>query len=228
MGWGWPFLSNNDTSARDGGSREEAQKNIVGAPDHTRSDARSRKEKEDTELEELIKSFSAPQSASPRSITAPTPAIGGVAPTIDQLQTQTQTQPTPEHETLSEGRRVFPDGTVDISPDAMHPRTMSCRQAFDQAFYCQSFGGKFNDVYRYGGLQSCNEQWDAFWFCMRTRTLPSAEKEGQVREYYKKRDERRRERFGSSEDVWQVRTKSVERAFWKDPDEAEEESRVKE
>lgn len=97
---------------------------------------------------------------------------------------------------------------------------MSCRQAFDQAFYCQSLGGKFNDLYRYGGVRSCSEQWDQFWFCMRIKGLGDKEKEHAVAEWYGEREERvKRDRGGSSEDVWSLRETPVLKAFWKDPDE---------
>ena len=110
--------------------------------------------------------------------------------------------------------------TLDITPKALYPRTMSCRQAFDQAFYCQSLGGKFNDLYRYGGIRSCSPQWSQFWFCMRVRTLSDKEREHQTAEWYESREDRiKKERAGSSEDVWELRTEPVKKAFWKDPDE---------
>lgn len=119
--------------------------------------------------------------------------------------------------------RMLPDGTLNIHPSALYPRTMSCRQAFDSAFYCQSLGGKFNDIYRFGSLQSCSEQWGAFWFCMRTKSLPKAEKEAQIADYYAKREERRKREFGSSEAIWDVREKPIVRAFGRDPDALDEE-----
>ncbi|TKA45115.1 hypothetical protein B0A54_04211 [Friedmanniomyces endolithicus] len=102
---------------------------------------------------------------------------------------------------------------------------MSCRQAFDHAFYCQSLGGKFNSLYRYGRLEGCSEQWGAFWFCMRIRTMGQGEgKEAAVRGYYAEREAKRRgERGAGSEEVWGVRTRMVERAFGRDPDEGVEE-----
>jgi len=57
------------------------------------------------------------------------------------------------------------------------PTEMSCRQAFDAAFYCQSLGGQFNNLYRYGGIRSCSENWKDFWFCMRTKSYPPELKE---------------------------------------------------
>lgn len=114
--------------------------------------------------------------------------------------------------------RILPDGSLDISPEAIYPRTMSCRAAFDQAFYCQSVGGKFNDIYRYGQLRQCSEQWAAFWFCMRTRTLPDKQKAVHIKDHYMQRDEERRKKFGNSEDVWEIRKTAVTRAFERDPD----------
>ncbi|KAK0366024.1 hypothetical protein LTR94_004631 [Friedmanniomyces endolithicus] len=121
--------------------------------------------------------------------------------------------------------RLNSDGTTNIHPTALYPRTMSCRQAFDHAFYCQSLGGKFNSLYRYGRLEGCSEQWGAFWFCMRIRTMGQGEgKEAAVRGYYAEREEKRRgERGAGSEEVWGVRTRAVERAFQRDPDEVVEE-----
>lgn len=163
------------------------------------SPAQTKEEKADAELEALIKSFAAEANDGK--------ATAEVAP-----------QQSKESKPVEEPSRILPDGSLDISPDAIYPRTMSCRQQFDQAFYCQSLGGKFNDIYRYGHLNSCSEQWGAFWFCMRTRTLPDKEKTEAIKNFYKDRDERRKEERGSSEDVWEIRKVAVPRAFWKDPD----------
>ena len=53
---------------------------------------------------------------------------------------------------------------------------------------------------------------------MRIRTLPGTEQEEKVKEYYRGRDEKRKKEWGSSEEVWDIRSKPVERAFWRDPD----------
>lgn len=106
--------------------------------------------------------------------------------------------------------------TSSISPEALYPTEMSCRQAFDSAFYCQSPGGQFINVYRYGGLRDCGESWAAFWFCMRTKGYPDVERQRRIREFYRQRD--RKYRIGpSSEDVWDMRTKPVLNAFSKTP-----------
>lgn len=98
-------------------------------------------------------------------------------------------------------------------PEQLLPKTMSCRIAFDEAFYCNSFGGRFNDLYRYGTLRSCSENWNNFWFCMRTRGYPHKEKEAAIQEHYRKKERMKYARdLGkeSSEDVWKSREKKLE------------------
>lgn len=93
--------------------------------------------------------------------------------------------------------------------DSLYPTTMSCREAFDAAFYCQSMGGKFNDVYRYGGIQSCSDHWKSFWFCMRSKSYPDEQRGNMIRDHYKKKD--LKYKLGpSSEDIWESRDKKVE------------------
>ncbi|KAF2770800.1 hypothetical protein EJ03DRAFT_388606 [Teratosphaeria nubilosa] len=159
----------------------------------------SREEKADAELDAFLKSLESPTGAAATN----EPAHNHIEPDTPKPAT---------HD------RLLPDGSLNIHPDALYPVTMSCRQAFDQAVYCQSLGGKFNDIYRYGQLKDCGEHWGAFWFCMRNRTLPAKDKEHQIREYYRLRDEKRKKEFGSSENIWDIREKPVERAFWRDPD----------
>ncbi|KAL8857797.1 MAG: hypothetical protein Q9178_005697 [Gyalolechia marmorata] len=101
-----------------------------------------------------------------------------------------------------------------ITPSHLLPSTMSCRTAFDSAFYCQSLGGQFMNVYRYGNLRDCREQWSQFWFCMKTNRgfLGDEERENRVREHYRLRE--LKYKVGpSSEDVWAPRTKMVKGAF---------------
>jgi hypothetical protein len=83
---------------------------------------------------------------------------------------------------------------------------MSCRAAFDSAFYCSSLGGHFNDIYRYGQLRSCSEQWNDFWFCMRTKNSYSGPevKERLIQERYAEKEKKLKE-GPNSEDVWRRR-----------------------
>ena len=89
---------------------------------------------------------------------------------------------------------------------------MSCRSAFDYAFFCQSFGGQFVNVYRYGELRSCSEHWDNFWLCMKTRTWSDGARKKAVRDHYRKKAIKYKT-GPSSEDVWDLRTEPVRNAF---------------
>jgi hypothetical protein len=82
-------------------------------------------------------------------------------------------QPPPSH-------NVLPKPTNLTLEEELLPTEMSCRQAFDAAFYCQSLGGQFNNLYRYGNIRSCSENWKDFWFCMRTKSYTPEQKEGEI------------------------------------------------
>ncbi|KAL3466571.1 hypothetical protein BJX64DRAFT_231421 [Aspergillus heterothallicus] len=99
-----------------------------------------------------------------------------------------------------------------IAPDSLYPDTMSCRSAFDYAFFCQSLGGQFVNVYRYGELRSCSEHWENFWMCMKTRTFSEKEKSRLIRDHYRKKAIKYKT-GPSSEDVWEVRMEPVKNAF---------------
>ncbi|RAL67577.1 hypothetical protein DID88_008332 [Monilinia fructigena] len=98
------------------------------------------------------------------------------------------------------------------------PTTMSCRTAFDAAFYCQSLGGQFNNLYRYGTARDCSESWSDFWFCMKTRTYADNEKAKLIKARWFEREKRKygdpedknRELGKSSEDVWKGREQRLE------------------
>lgn len=115
-----------------------------------------------------------------------------------------------------------------ITPTSLYPTEMSCRSAFDSAFYCQSLGGQFNNIYRYGTFRDCREQWSQFWFCIRTNKgfLGDEERESRIRDHYKLRE--MKYRIGpSSEDVWKPRTRMVETAFDGDLEAVEREEEMR-
>jgi hypothetical protein len=179
---------------------EEQRMRIFGRPSPTPQSSpptTTREQQADSELEAFLKEIGASETTTANPSSSPLTPAEPPKPLFPD--------------------RVRPDGTLDISPEAIYPRTMSCRAAFDQAFYCQSIGGKFNDIYRYGHLRQCSEQWGAFWFCMRTRTLPAHQKEKAISEHYAARDQRRKEE-ANSEDVWELRTTAVTEAFQRNPD----------
>jgi hypothetical protein len=80
-----------------------------------------------------------------------------------------------------------PQPPASIAPESLYPDSMSCRSAFDYAFFCQSFGGQFVNVYRYGELRSCSEHWDNFWLCMKARGMADEERKKVIRDHYRKK-----------------------------------------
>lgn len=220
MGW-WPFssgdISSNTTGQpenapapkRDFSLTDEQHQRIFGRPRQDHGSSSARDAQADSELSAFLREIGA--TPEPSGTTAATADA-----VVGEGSTQALAAPS-QPNTNADGRRIHPDGSLDITPEALYPRSMSCRQAFDQAFYCQSLGGKFNDIYRYGALQSCSEQWSAFWFCMRVRQYADKDKQEVIKEFYKDRDATRQQQFGSSEDVWEIRTKGVGKAFWRDP-----------
>ncbi|KAJ5641621.1 hypothetical protein N7490_005621 [Penicillium lividum] len=99
-----------------------------------------------------------------------------------------------------------------IAPESLYADTMSCRTAFDYAFFCQSFGGQFVNVYRYGELRSCSEHWDNFWLCMRTRGWSDELRRKTIRDHNRKKAIKYKT-GPSSEDVWDVRLDPAKESF---------------
>lgn len=99
-----------------------------------------------------------------------------------------------------------------IAPESLYADEMSCRTAFDYAFFCQSFGGQFVNVYRYGELRSCSEHWDNFWLCMKTRQWSDDLRKKAIRAHNRKKAIKYKT-GPSSEDVWDVRLEPARGAF---------------
>ncbi|KAJ1338263.1 DUF3128 domain-containing protein [Microdochium nivale] len=101
---------------------------------------------------------------------------------------------------------------LDPISESLLPTTMSCRQAFDTAFHCNSLGGQWTSVYRAGTVRSCSEHWDNFWFCMRARAYTGEVKDEAIRDYYRQRELVKY--YGqdkpNSTEVWEARTEKVE------------------
>ncbi|KAJ5794416.1 hypothetical protein N7457_001015 [Penicillium paradoxum] len=126
-----------------------------------------------------------------------------------------------ENASLSKRTGLTPDGNVlpesetpssPISPESLYQDTMSCRNAFDYAFFCQSFGGQFVNVYRYGELRSCSDHWDNLWLCMKTRTWPEDLRKKAIRDHNRKKSIKYKT-GPSSEDVWDVRLEPAKESF---------------
>lgn len=100
----------------------------------------------------------------------------------------------------------------DISPDSLYSTELSCRSALDYAMFCQSFGGQFVNIYRYGEFRSCSNHWQDFWLCMRTRNWDPKDRARAIQDHNKKKAVRWKT-GPSSEDVWEVRNEPVRDAF---------------
>lgn len=129
-------------------------------------------------------------------------------PRIPQNSTKTPSSPT---------FRQTPADPALITPTDVHPTTISCRAAFDAAFYCASLGGQFTSLYRYGQLRQCSQEWSDFWWCMRTNRSFMSDEE-RAKKVLEKGMRREREKYrgegrGSSEDVWERRDRKVQGAF---------------
>ncbi|EAS37130.3 uncharacterized protein CIMG_02484 [Coccidioides immitis RS] len=99
-----------------------------------------------------------------------------------------------------------------IDPDSLYPTTMSCRTAFDYAFFCQSFGGQWVNYYRYGELRDCSQHWSDFWFCMRTKSYSEEDRAKMIMDHQRKKAAKWKT-GPTSEDVWDIRTEPVKGAF---------------
>lgn len=130
-----------------------------------------------------------------------------LSPADDQSTASTAT-------TISSSQKEdMPDSQKRLSPlaESLLPTEMNCEQAFNLAYYCQSLGGQFTALYRYGGIRSCSENWNDFWFCMRVKSYPAGEvKENMIREHYRNKE---LAKYGpgkpSSEDIWRERRSRV-------------------
>ncbi|KAK5558061.1 hypothetical protein LTR46_004240 [Exophiala xenobiotica] len=181
MGWLWRSepLASNETSKFDVPAPAEAA-TPTAAPAHNPiaepvKQALSREEQANQEFLELVR----------------------------ELQAQTEVEP--EQTSWPQGPRKYTQAApveTDISPDSLYPTEISCRSAFDYAMFCQSFGGQFVNIYRYGTFRSCSNHWDDFWLCMRTRNWDAKDRSRAIQEHYRKKAIKWKT-GPSSEDVWE-------------------------
>lgn len=125
--------------------------------------------------------------------------------------------PTSQQQPLPGGPRTERSPESIAMSELMLPTTMSCRDAFDYAYHCNSPGGQWSAVYRSGEMRSCSELWGDFWFCLRVRRFSDEMRADAVRAHYR---EKERRLYGSvdpdtgrlrpsSEDVWRSRPAPV-------------------
>lgn len=155
----------------------------------------------------LAESKPEPQQPTPTSL--PIRAAPDATPSESLAQTQTQAQKDDTdfhaaHPHLGPSSAQSSSALSLETYDASLPTTMSCRAAFDSAFYCSSLGGHFNDIYRYGTLRSCSEHWADWRFCMSLSSSTPERKAWAIQERFKEKEEKVREK-PNSENVWRKR-----------------------
>lgn len=199
MGWLWTSPSKPDPAP---------PRALPPAPPST-APAAAPSEPVDAEMQkflDLLKADDAPPSAAGASAQRQT---DGSASSGSPLLSWLAAKAAPRSSSSS-ARDAPPAPLGDALSESLLPTEMSCRQAFDLAWSCNSLGGQFNAVYRYGEMRSCSEHWDDFWFCMRTKSHTGALKENMVRAHYREKEHRK---YGpgkpSSEDVWEARAERV-------------------
>lgn len=201
MGWLW--RSNNQSQpskeASDAAPSPPSTANVnpveaqLGQQQQQQQQQSTREQQADAELQSFLRELNASTQA---TVAEPSPS---------------STANTPE-DTSTKGR---PSPLTDTT----YPTTMSCRDAFDYAFHCQSLGGQLTNWYRYGTLRSCSDRWDDFWFCMRTRGYSDEQRAKEITRHFAQKETRYRV-APSSEDVWEQRRpgEELKNPFMKDPD----------
>lgn len=122
------------------------------------------------------------------------------------------------HDRITTGPRTGRTVESLAMSEMQFPTTMSCRDAFDYAWHCNSIGGQLTSVYRDGTARDCSDKWDDWWFCMRTRTYGAQSRADAIRAHYRAREAAK---YGtvdpatgrlppSSEDIWASRKRPVE------------------
>ncbi|WEW61806.1 hypothetical protein PRK78_007302 [Emydomyces testavorans] len=206
MGWWWNSPSQSEASSvspvPDNGappSQLQAEQHTPAPPPQKRTTV-SRDELAEAELQAFL---------------------AGLKPTHESAQS------TPSSSAESPPPPPPPPTSSSIDPDSLYPTTMSCRSAFDYAFFCQSLGGQWVNYYRYGELRDCSQHWSDFWFCMRSKSYSEADRAKMIADRYRKKAVKWKT-GPSSEDVWDIRTEPVRGAFEGDFAAAEREMKLME
>jgi hypothetical protein len=212
MGWWWRSSSSNQNAqpqAQQPDNLPTQQQQQPSISETKPSRQLTREEKADAELRDFLKSLES-------SITPPT------------SQQQQQSSPSLTDSLTDSTTQKEQEQPSSIAPDSLYPDTMSCRSAFDYAFFCQSFGGQWVNVYRYGELRSCSEHWENFWLCMKARGInDDPTRKEMIRNHYRKKAVKYKT-GPSSEDVWEVRMEPLKGAFQGDFEKMEREMLVSE
>ncbi|KAH7347790.1 hypothetical protein B0T11DRAFT_291889 [Plectosphaerella cucumerina] len=215
MGWLWATPSPPRTPAPADSASASASASTSAQPQDAPA-AQPSNNNMDPEIEKFLSLIQAETGSAPDNKPSKPTSQSQPAPAASQPETSStsswfsmKSSPTSSSQ-IDASRAANPAPKLDPVAEALLPTDMSCRQAFDMAFHCQSVGGQWNAVYRGGGMRSCSEQWDDFWFCMRVKGYAGEMREEAIREHYRNKEWAK---YGngrpSSEDVWKPRISKV-------------------
>ncbi|KAJ0337416.1 hypothetical protein COL922a_006778 [Colletotrichum nupharicola] len=165
----------------------------------------------DPEIQKFIAMFQSEGKQEEPAAPQPTPS-SSTAPSKSSSSTSSwfSLKSSPNSPSQTNNRTITPPADPNSVSETLLPTEMSCRQAFDMAFHCQSVGGQWNHIYRYGTMRSCSEHWEDFWFCMRIKSYTGTMKEEAIKAHYRQKEH---DKYGdgkpNSEDIWQARTTKV-------------------
>ncbi|KAI1106760.1 hypothetical protein F4804DRAFT_299753 [Jackrogersella minutella] len=226
MGWMWSSQSPKDSNPNPSTPAESSKPTEASKPTEPSKPTKQPESNfSDPEIAKFMSqlqaefgSKSSPKQAQPpppppSEASQPAPPQRTTASWKDSLwgSSRSTPEPAPLSSTTAQ-RSTWTRERLDPITEALLPSTMSCQQAFDLAFHCNSLGGQWTSVYRNGAVRSCSEKWDDFWFCMRTRAYSGPVKEAAVRDYHRRREYDKYFAPGrpSSTDVWQSRDEFLE------------------
>ncbi|KAM6477225.1 hypothetical protein HDV62DRAFT_373881 [Trichoderma sp. SZMC 28011] len=202
MGWLWTSSSPKPSTDQSlSSSPPQPSQSTPPPPSSTSTSSQAPNEPVDPEIQKLLDLFNKSEDTTPKPSSSST-SSSSQSPSVitswlsSKLSTAPEAPPVPH---------------LDPVTESLLPTEMSCRQAFDLAWSCNSLGGQWNAVYRHGEMRSCGHLWDDFWFCMRTKSYSGTLKENAVREHYRRKEYEKYYAPGSrsSEDVWQAREQKV-------------------
>ncbi|KAL0941055.1 uncharacterized protein CTRU02_203819 [Colletotrichum truncatum] len=203
MGWLWASSSPPKSPAPGQASQAPTTTPPSStAPKSTDSDI-------DPEIQKFISLFQSESGNKPEEPT-PEPAQPSSSAPSKASSSWFSLKSSPNAPSQTNNRKITPPADPNSVSESLLPTEMSCRQAFDMAFHCQSVGGQWNSIYRYGTMRSCSEHWEDFWFCMRIKGYTGKMKEEAIKSHYRQKEH---DKYGdgkpNSEDVWQARTTKV-------------------
>ncbi|TDZ37820.1 Early meiotic induction protein 1 [Colletotrichum spinosum] len=204
MGWLWASPSPPKSPAPGETSK---------APTTTAPPAKSTDSDMDPEIQKFLALFQSDgkqEEPAPEPTQQPTSTSTSKPTSTSSSSSWFSLKSSPNAPSQTNNRAITPPADPNSVSESLLPTEMSCRQAFDMAFHCQSVGGQWNSIYRYGTMRSCSEHWEDFWFCMRIKGYTGKMKEEVIKAHYRQKEhDKYDDGKPNSEDVWQARTTKI-------------------